>query len=88
MAENQFSLNFLRKTLKIKAADDFRRILHLIIDVVLEHLLFLLCFRNVYVFEKKTSGNFSFLLSENYLFFNVVLGCLIFGFRTSCDVPF
>ena len=83
-----FSLNFLRKTIKIKAADDIRRILHLIIDVVIEYLLFLLCFRNVYVFEKKNSGNYSFLLSENYLFFKVVLGRLIFGFCASCDVPF
>lgn len=83
-----FSLNFLRKTIKIKAAEDIRRILHLIIDVVIEYLLFLLCFRNVYVFEKKNSGNYSFLLSENYLFFKVVLGRLIFGFCASCDVPF
>ena len=83
-----FSLNFLRKTIKINAAEDIRRILHLIIDVVIEYLLFLLCFRNVYVFEKKNSGNYSFLLSENYLFFKVVLGRLIFGFCASCDVPF
>ena len=83
-----FSLNFLRKTIKINAAEDIRRILHLIIDVVIEYLLFLLCFRNVYVFEKKISGNYSFLLSENYLFFKVVLGRLIFGFCASCDVPF
>ena len=83
-----FSLNFLRKTIKINAAEDIRRILHLIIDVVIEYLLFLLCFRNVYVFEKKNSGNYSFLLSENYLFFKVVLGRLIFWFCASCDVPF